>query len=160
MLGSIWAGRKLAILPQFDPSAWLDTVERERVSHAFVVPTMLKRIMEADDFANYDISSLQLITYGAAPMPYEVVRQAIDTFECGLMNAYGQTESTSTMSYLGPDDHRLDGTPEENELKIKRLRLGRPADAGPRGRHPQGGRLDAGPGRRGRDLHPGRPHHA
>ena len=88
---------------------------------------MLKRVMEADDFNNYDISSLQLITYGAAPMPYEVVRQAIDTFECGLMNAYGQTESTSTMSYLGPDDHRLDGTPEENDLKLKRLRsVGRP----------------------------------
>jgi acyl-CoA synthetase (AMP-forming)/AMP-acid ligase II len=127
MLGSLWAGRKLAILPQFDPSAWLDTVEREGVTHAFVVPTMLKRVMEADDFDNYDISTLQLITYGAAPMPFEVVRQAIDVFDCGLMNAYGQTESTSTMSYLGPDDHRLDGTPEENDLKIKRLRsVGRP----------------------------------
>ena len=127
MLGSLWAGRKLSILPQFDPAAWLDTIERERVTHAFVVPTMLKRVMEVDDFDQYDLSSLQLITYGAAPMPYEVVRQAVDTFECGLMNAYGQTESTSTMSYLGPDDHRLDGTPEENELKLKRLRsVGRP----------------------------------
>jgi acyl-CoA synthetase (AMP-forming)/AMP-acid ligase II len=122
MLGSLWAGRKLAILPQFDPSGWLDMVERERVTHAFVVPTMLKRIMEADDFDKYDISSLKLITYGAAPMPFEVVRNAIEVFSCGLMNAYGQTESTSTMTYLGPDDHRLDGTPEENELKIKRLR--------------------------------------
>ena len=127
MLGSLWAGRKLAILPQFDPAAWLDTVEREKVSHAFVVPTMLKRVMEVDDFDKYDISSLQLITYGAAPMPFEVVRQAIDVFDCGLMNAYGQTESTSTMSYLGPDDHRLDGTPEENDKKLARLRsVGRP----------------------------------
>ncbi len=127
MLGSIWAGRKLAILPAFDPSGWLQIVEKEKVSHAFVVPTMLKRIMEVDDFAKYDISSLQLITYGAAPMPFEVVRKAIDTFTCGLMNAYGQTESTSTMSYLGPDDHRLDGTPEQNDLKIARLRsVGRP----------------------------------
>ncbi len=122
MLGSLWSGRKLAIMPQFDPSGWLDMVERERVTHAFVVPTMLKRIMEADGFDKYDLSSLQLITYGAAPMPFEVVRRAIEVFSCGLMNAYGQTESTSTMTYLGPDDHRLDGTPEENELKIKRLR--------------------------------------
>ena len=122
MLGSLWSGRKLAIMPQFDPSGWLDMVERERVTHAFVVPTMLKRIMEADGFEKYDLSSLQLITYGAAPMPFEVVRQAIEAFSCGLMNAYGQTESTSTMTYLGPEDHRLDGTPEENELKIKRLR--------------------------------------
>jgi acyl-CoA synthetase (AMP-forming)/AMP-acid ligase II len=125
MLGSLWSGRKLAILPQFDPSGWLDMVEREHVTHAFVVPTMLKRIMEADGFEKYDLSSLKLITYGAAPMPFEVVRKAIDVFAgtpTGLMNAYGQTESTSTMTYLGPDDHRLDGTPEENDLKIKRLR--------------------------------------
>jgi acyl-CoA synthetase (AMP-forming)/AMP-acid ligase II len=123
MLGSVWAGRKLAILPAFDPKGWLETVQREGVTHAFVVPTMLKRIMEVDGFEKYDISTLQLITYGAAPMPFEVVRRAIDVFTtCGLMNAYGQTESTSTMSYLGPDDHRLDGTPEENEKKIHRLR--------------------------------------
>lgn len=122
MLGSLWSGRKLAILPAFDPTGWLDMVEREGVTHAFVVPTMLKRIMEADGFEKYNKSSLKLITYGAAPMPFEVVRNAMDVFECGLMNAYGQTESTSTMTYLGPDDHRLNGTPEENELKIKRLR--------------------------------------
>jgi acyl-CoA synthetase (AMP-forming)/AMP-acid ligase II len=127
MLGSLWAGRKLAILPAFDPAGWLDIVEKEKVTHAFVVPTMLKRIMEVDDFEKYDISSLELITYGAAPMPFEVVRKAIDVFSCGLMNAYGQTESTSTMSYLGPDDHRLDGTPEQNDRKIARLRsVGRP----------------------------------
>ena len=127
MLGSMFGGRKLVILPQFDPQAWLQIVEKERVTHAFVVPTMLKRVMEADDFGSYDISSLQLITYGAAPMPFEVVQRAMDVFDCGLMNAYGQTESTSTMTYLDPDDHRLDGTPEENELKLKRLHsVGRP----------------------------------
>jgi acyl-CoA synthetase (AMP-forming)/AMP-acid ligase II len=125
MLGSLWSGRKLAILPQFDPAGWLDMVEREGVTHAFVVPTMLKRVMEVDGFEKYNLSTLKLITYGAAPMPFEVVRKAIDVFAgtpTGLMNAYGQTESTSTMTYLGPDDHRLDGNPEENELKIKRLR--------------------------------------
>ena len=127
MIGSLFGGRTLAILPQFDPAAWLATVERESATHAFVVPTMLNRIMEVDDFDSYDVSSLQLITYGAAPMPFEVVRRAIDVFDCGLMNAYGQTESTSTLSYLGPDDHRLDGTPEENEQKLQRLRsVGRP----------------------------------
>ncbi|MEE8421822.1 MAG: AMP-binding protein [Dehalococcoidia bacterium] len=127
MIGPVFSGRTLAILPQFDPAAWLAAVEREKVTHAFLVPTMLKRIMDVDDFDSYDISSLQNITYGAAPMPFEVVRQAIDVFECGLMNAYGQTESTSTMTFLAPDDHRLDGTDEENELTLKRLRsVGRP----------------------------------
>src|SRR5262249_17785716 len=127
ILSSIWGGRTLVLLAQFDPHSWLQAVERERVTHAFVVPTMLKRIMEAPDFGPRDLSSLELITYGAAPMPFEVVCQAIERFDCGLMNAYGQTESTSSLTFLGPDDHRLDGTVEENALKLHRLRsVGRP----------------------------------
>jgi len=106
ILSSIWGGRTLVLLPQFEPEAWLQAVERERITHAFVVPTMLKRIMDYPDFHQHDLSSLQLITYGAAPMPYEVVVRAIEIFECGLMNAYGQTESTSSLTYLGPEDHR------------------------------------------------------
>ena len=123
MMSSIWGGRTLAILPQFDPQSWLETVQRERVTHAFVVPTMLKRIMEHARFAEYDLSSLKLITYGAAPMPYEVVRKAVDIFRCGLMNAYGQTESTSTLTYLGPEDHQLPKEEgPERETKLRRLR--------------------------------------
>jgi acyl-CoA synthetase (AMP-forming)/AMP-acid ligase II len=123
MMSSIWGGRTLAILPQFEPKAWLETVQREKVSHAFVVPTMLKRIMEHQDFEKYDLSSLKLITYGAAPMPYEVVRKAVDVFNCGLMNAYGQTESTSTLTYLGPEDHEIPKEEgPEREKKLRRLR--------------------------------------
>ncbi len=129
LMSAIWAGRTLCMLPQFDPVQWLGIVQRERVTHAFVVPTMLKRIMEHADFANYDISSLELIAYGAAPMPYEVIRKAVGIFNCGLMNAYGQTESTSALTYLGPDDHRLTGDDKIDEVKLKRLRsVGRPMD--------------------------------
>jgi acyl-CoA synthetase (AMP-forming)/AMP-acid ligase II len=129
ILSSIWGGRTLVVLPQFEPGQWLEAVQRERVTHAFVVPTMLKRLMDHPSFENYDLSSLQLITYGAAPMPYEVVCRAIEVFDCGLMNAYGQTESTSSLTYLGPEDHRLDGSPEENAKKLHRLRsVGRPMD--------------------------------
>jgi acyl-CoA synthetase (AMP-forming)/AMP-acid ligase II len=127
MMSTVFSGRRLVILPAFDPQAWLAAVESEGVTHAFVVPTMLKRIMEVDDFHRYNLSTLQLITYGAAPMPYEVVRRAVDVFapnakNVGLMNAYGQTEATGSMTFLGPDDHRLDGTPEQNEKKLQRLR--------------------------------------
>jgi acyl-CoA synthetase (AMP-forming)/AMP-acid ligase II len=130
IMSSIWGGRTLAILPQFDPQLWLETVQREGVTHAFVVPTMLKRIMEHPDFKQYDLSSLKLITYGAAPMPYEVVRKAVDVFQCGLMNAYGQTESTSTLTYLGPDDHQIPREEgDEREAKLRRLRsVGRAMD--------------------------------
>ncbi|HTE85080.1 MAG TPA: long-chain-fatty-acid--CoA ligase [Dehalococcoidia bacterium] len=130
MMSSIWGGRTLVLLPQFEPRRWLQAVQEEHVTHSFVVPTMLKRIMEEPEFDRYDISSLQLIAYGAAPMPFEVVRKAVGIFRCGLMNAYGQTESTSSITYLGPDDHEIKGlTDGELEAKLHRLRsVGRPMD--------------------------------
>ena len=130
MLSAVWAGRKMVILPQFDPKAWLEAVETHKVTHSFVVPTMLKRIMEHHDFGKHDISSLKLVAYGAAPMPWEVVTHAVQVFDCGLMNAYGQTESTSSLTFLGPDDHKIpDGPPEERERALQRLRsVGRPMD--------------------------------
>jgi acyl-CoA synthetase (AMP-forming)/AMP-acid ligase II len=129
ILSSIWGGRTLVVLPQFEPQLWLEAIERERVTHSFVVPTMLKRIMDCPDFDKHDITSLKLIAYGAAPMPFEVVCRAIEVFSCDLMNAYGQTESTSSLTYLGPDDHRMDGSEAENAKKLHRLRsVGRPMD--------------------------------
>ena len=130
MMSSIWGGRKIVILPQFEPEAWMKAVQDENVTHSFVVPTMLKRIMEHPKFGQYDLSSLELIAYGAAPMPFEVVREAVERFDCGLMNAYGQTESTSTLTYLGPEDHDIKGlTGETLEQKLHRLRsVGKPMD--------------------------------
>jgi acyl-CoA synthetase (AMP-forming)/AMP-acid ligase II len=123
MLSCVWGGRKMVILPQFDPGAWLEAVQTHRVTHSAVVPTMLKRIMEHANFEKTDISSLKLVSYGAAPMPYEVVTRAVQVFKCGLMNAYGQTESASTLTFLGPEDHIIpDGPPEERERKLTRLR--------------------------------------
>ncbi|MCH7836736.1 MAG: AMP-binding protein, partial [Chloroflexi bacterium] len=122
MLSSVWGGRTLVILPQFEPQAWLEAVQAHGVTHSFIVPTMLKRTMEHPDFEKYDLGSLKLIAYGAAPMPYAVVTRAVQVFHCGLMNAYGQTESTSTLTFLGPEDHQIpDGPPEEREKKLQRL---------------------------------------
>lgn len=127
MMSSIWGGRTLVILPAFTPEGWLRAVHEEKATHSFVVPTMLKRIMEVPNFEEYDLSSLKLITYGAAPMPYEVVRRACDIFPprgIGLMNAYGQTESTSTLTFLGPDDHDLSTDTEKRERRLRSV--GRP----------------------------------
>jgi acyl-CoA synthetase (AMP-forming)/AMP-acid ligase II len=122
MMLAIWSGRTLVILPQFTPEDWLRAVHDEGATHSFVVPTMLKRIMEVPDFDSYDISTMKSITYGAAPMPYEVVRKACDVFTpkgVGLINAYGQTESTATLTFLGPEDHDLR---TDTEVKEQRLR--------------------------------------
>ncbi len=126
---NIWTGRKIIVMPQFDARTWLKLVETERVTHAFVVPTMMKQLLDEPSFANTDLSSLTNLAYGGAAMPIQVIRRAIEAFPktVGFVNAYGQTETTSSLTVLGPDDHRLEGTPAEVETKLKRLNsIGKP----------------------------------
>jgi acyl-CoA synthetase (AMP-forming)/AMP-acid ligase II len=129
MMTSVFTGRTLVILRQFDPVVWLQTVQRECITHAFLVPTMLKRVLDQPDFAASACTSLEVLAYGAAPMPLPVIRRAIAMFprSVGFVNAFGQTETTATVTMLLPDDHRLEGTPEEVERKLRRLSsIGRP----------------------------------
>jgi acyl-CoA synthetase (AMP-forming)/AMP-acid ligase II len=129
MMTSLFTGRRLVILRQFDPAAWLQAVQCERVTHAFLVPTMLKRVLDQPDFAASTCASLEVLAYGAAPMPLPVIRRAIAMFprSVGFVNAFGQTETTATVTMLLPDDHRLQGTPQEVERKVRRLSsIGRP----------------------------------
>jgi acyl-CoA synthetase (AMP-forming)/AMP-acid ligase II len=129
MMPTLWTGRRLVMMPQFEPAAWLDLVERERVTHAFVVPTMMKQILEHPRVAHCDLASLEVLSYGGAPMPFPVIRRALEALpsSIGFVNAFGQTETTSTLTILGPDDHRLDGSPDEVECRLRRLRsIGKP----------------------------------
>jgi acyl-CoA synthetase (AMP-forming)/AMP-acid ligase II len=129
MMTNLWTGRKMIVMPQFEPRAWLELVQNERVTHAFVVPTMMKQLLDEQAFSQTDFSSLTNLAYGGAPMPIAVIRRAIDAFPAsvGFVNAYGQTETTSSLTVLGPDDHRIQGNPEEVELKLKRLNsIGKP----------------------------------
>jgi acyl-CoA synthetase (AMP-forming)/AMP-acid ligase II len=129
MMTTLWTGRRLVLMPQFEPRAWIDLVERERITHAFLVPTMVKKLLDEPDLERRDLSSLEILSYGGAAMPFPIVRRAIERFpkNVGFVNAFGQTETTSTLTILGPDDHRLDGTPAEIERKTKRLTsIGRP----------------------------------
>jgi acyl-CoA synthetase (AMP-forming)/AMP-acid ligase II len=129
MMTNLWTGRKMIVMPQFEPRSWLQLVQSERVTHAFVVPTMMKQVLDDPLFAGTDFSSLTNLAYGGAPMPISVIRRAIDAFpkSVGFVNAYGQTETTSSLTILGPDDHRVGGSSAEVELKLKRLNsIGKP----------------------------------
>jgi long-chain acyl-CoA synthetase len=129
MMTSVFSGRRLVIRRQFEPTEWLETVQQERITHAFVVPTMLKRILDHPDFGRYDCASLEVLAYGAAPMPVSVIRRAITMFPptVGFINAFGQTETTATVTMLMPEDHRLEGSPPAVERKLQRLSsIGRP----------------------------------
>jgi acyl-CoA synthetase (AMP-forming)/AMP-acid ligase II len=129
MLAAIYGGRTLVIMRQFEVKEWLDTIRQEKATRAMLVPTMLKRVIDDSDFNKYDLSSLKVITYGAAPMPLEVIDKAIKMMPwVKFINAFGQTETASTITALGPEDHVIEGTEEEKNRKLKRLSssIGRP----------------------------------
>ncbi len=122
MMAAIYGGRTLALMRQFEVNEWMETVQNEHANRAMLVPTMLKNIVDNPDFAKYDLSSMKVITYGAAPMPYEVISKAITLMPwVRFINAFGQTETASTITSLGPEDHIIEGTEEEREKKLKRL---------------------------------------
>ena len=122
VLAAVYGGRTLVVQRQFDPSDWMTLVETESVTRAMMVPTMLKQLMEHEEFPKRNLSSLQVITYGAAPMPVEVITKAIEVFpDTRFINAFGQTESASTITMLTPEDHVIEGTPGERAIKLKRL---------------------------------------
>ena len=129
-MAAIYGGRTLIVQRQFDAKGWMELVERERVNRAMMVPTMLKMLMEHTDFRCHDLSSLDVITYGAAPMPLEVIKRAIQEFpRAHFINAFGQTETAATITMLPPEDHALDGSAEEIEKKLRRLSsIGKPLE--------------------------------
>ena len=107
LLSNLFAGRRLVFLRSFDSQVWLDTVRTEQVTNAMVVPTMLARIVASLDGATADTPSLRTLSYGGAKVSERVLREAIDAFPTtGFVNAYGLTETASTIAVLGPDDHR------------------------------------------------------
>lgn len=104
LLSNLYTGRRIVYLAAFDAEEWLATVRRERVTHAMVVPTMLARIVAAMDG---DVPTLRSLAYGGARMPEPVLERALELFpDTGFTNAYGLTETASTIAVLGPEEHR------------------------------------------------------
>jgi acyl-CoA synthetase (AMP-forming)/AMP-acid ligase II len=128
MMAAIYGARTLVMERQFEPEEWMTLVETEKANRAMMVPTMLKQLLDHPNFKKHDLKSLKVITYGAAPMPLPVIRKAMDEFpDVSFINAFGQTETASTITALGPEDHHITGTPEEKEKKLKRLSsIGKP----------------------------------
>jgi acyl-CoA synthetase (AMP-forming)/AMP-acid ligase II len=108
LLSNVFAGRRVVYLPDFTAESWLETVESESITQAMLVPTMLARIVEEiEGGTRADAPSLRLISYGGARMHESVLRRALRAFpEVGFVNAYGLTETSSSIAVLGPDDHR------------------------------------------------------
>lgn len=105
VVSNLYAGRRVVFLDTFDAEEWLKTVRAERVTNAFVVPTMLARIVEVA--GAMDLPSLRALAYGGSSMPRWVIERAMALWpHVDFTNAYGLTETSSTIAVLGPEDHR------------------------------------------------------
>ena len=109
-LSNLYAGRKMVYLPNFDAQEWVRLIDAEHVTTATVVPTMLDRIvtvLETGDKALNELTSLRNLAYGGSKVGLPLVRRALQLLpDVGFVNAYGLTETSSTIAVLTPDDHR------------------------------------------------------
>ncbi|MEM9622102.1 MAG: AMP-binding protein [Pseudomonadota bacterium] len=92
------------VLMNFVAEEALQIIQDEKVSAFLGITTMLNWMMAVENFADYDLSSLRNIQYGGGPMPEAVVRAALASFPCTLIQGYGQTEGM-TMTFLSQEDH-------------------------------------------------------
>jgi acyl-CoA synthetase (AMP-forming)/AMP-acid ligase II len=127
LVSNLYAGRRIVYLDAFDPATWLETVRREQVTQAMVVPTMLARVVDLiGDAPDPRVGSLRTLSYGGARMPLPVLERALALFpDAGFVNAYGLTETSSTIALLGPDEHRAAFSASDPAARARLASVGR-----------------------------------
>ncbi len=146
VLTGIYGGRRTVHLPAFTPEAWVDAAAREKVTHAMVVPTMLGRILDIMEARGESLPRLKALSYGGGRMPRPVIERALKLLpHVGFVNAYGLTETSSTICVLGPDDHRQAATSADEDVRRRLGSVGQPLHSVEiEIRGPDGARLPAG----------------
>ncbi|MBF4191071.1 class I adenylate-forming enzyme family protein [Mycolicibacterium phlei] len=120
-LSNLYAGRKIVYLSRFDPAEWVRLVADEKVTTATVVPTMLDRIVTELEARPRELPSLRNLAYGGSKVGLPLVRKALELLpDVGFVNAYGLTETSSTIAVLGPEDHRI-ALASDDEKVVRRL---------------------------------------
>jgi acyl-CoA synthetase (AMP-forming)/AMP-acid ligase II len=106
-MSNLYAGRKMVYLTHFDAREWVRLVGAEGVTSATVVPTMLDRIVTVLESENAQLPTLRTLAYGGSKVALPLVRKALSLLPgVGFVNAYGLTETSSTIAVLTPEDHR------------------------------------------------------
>jgi fatty-acyl-CoA synthase len=127
VLTSVYNGRRMVQLPAFSPDGWVDLARSERITHAMVVPTMLGRILDVVEADGQGLPALRHLSYGGGRMPGSVVERALRLLpDVDLVNAYGLTETSSTISVLGPEDHREAAVSTDPDVRRRLGSVGRP----------------------------------
>jgi fatty-acyl-CoA synthase len=128
VVSSTYVGRRIVYLPQFDPQAWVSTAASEAITHAMVVPTMLGRILDVMDAEQISLPALRHLSYGGGKMPVPVIERALALMpHVDFVNAYGLTETSSTIAVLTPDDHREALASDDPGVRRRLGSVGRPS---------------------------------
>jgi acyl-CoA synthetase (AMP-forming)/AMP-acid ligase II len=108
ILTGIYGGRRILHMPAFTPERWVGLAAQEKISHAMVVPTMLGRILDLIEEKGERLPHLKALSYGGGRMPQVTIERALKLLpHVDFVNAYGLTETSSTIAVLGPEDHRV-----------------------------------------------------
>lgn len=127
LVTNLYAGRRIVYLDAFTPEAWLATARRQQVTNAMVVPTMLVRIVEHLGSVPADVPTLRTLSYGGSKVAPSVVARALRLFPTvDFVNAYGLTETSSTIALLGPEDHRDAMASDDPQVRARLGSAGRP----------------------------------
>lgn len=129
VLSSTYACRRMIQLENFEPKAWLHACRSESVSNAFLVPTMLSRIVDhlSDSGEAPNLPALRAIAYGGGKMPLSQIQRAMKLFpKVDFTNAYGLTETSSTIAVLGPEDHRTAAASSDPVVQRRLGSVGKP----------------------------------
>lgn len=128
IVSAVYSGRRVIQMPNFTAESWIETARKQNVSHAMVVPTMLSRIVDVlEGESDAGLPNLRALAYGGGKMPQSVIERAMKLFpETSFTNAYGLTETSSTISLLGPDDHRDAMASKDEAVRRRIVSVGQP----------------------------------
>ncbi len=105
----MFAGGSAIVLPEYDPTQALELIEQYKISKIFMVPAAIQILLNHPRASEVDFSDLKYITYGASPIPLELMKRAMDVLGCGFVQMYGMTETSGTIVTLNPEDHDPNG---------------------------------------------------
>jgi acyl-CoA synthetase (AMP-forming)/AMP-acid ligase II len=106
---AMMVGGHTVLMREVNPAKAVELIARYRVTHTFFVPTVVQALLQVPGIEGADLSSMQLLMYGASPIGDVLLRRALDLLKCNFMQAYGMTESSGTVVVLNPEDHDPDG---------------------------------------------------
>lgn len=109
-------GGSNVILSKADPEVILASIEKHRVTHLFLPPTLIYMLLDSPNLSKHDYSSLDHLIYSAAPMSVARLKEAIAAFGPVLAQAYGQAEAPFFCTILKPEEHVTEPDKQEQRL--------------------------------------------